>query len=57
VSEHGYLWCAVCRTFRPVQHGLPYCHRCGWDMRAAVASKLDIYRAWLRRERGEPSDD
>lgn len=49
MSRVGFLWCQVCRTWRPVRTRGAYaylCHRCGWDMRAIVVTRVDLYRAW-----------
>lgn len=49
MSAVRFLWCQVCRTWRPVDCRGAYawrCHRCDWDMRATVATALERYKAW-----------
>lgn len=46
MSRVGFLWCHVCKAWRPAQHSRPCCHRCGWDLRATVTTRVDVYRTW-----------
>lgn len=49
MSRVGFLWCQVCKAWRPVSTRGAYaycCHRCGWDTRARVATLVERYLAW-----------
>lgn len=50
MSRVGFLWCQVCKAWRPVSTRGAYayhCHRCDWDTRATVLTMSEIFNAWL----------
>jgi hypothetical protein len=51
-----YLWCRVCKAWRPVRRRGAYaysCHRCDWDLRARIVTKGELYRYWKTGEEPE----